>query len=43
MPQGQPIRSVAVFCGSRPGADPAHRAAAVALGAGLAAAGLQLV
>ena len=43
MPQGQPIRSVAVFCGSRPGADPAHRAAATALGAGLAEAGLQLV
>ena len=43
MPQGQPIRSVAVFCGSRLGADPAHRIAAVALGAGLAAAGLRLV
>ena len=43
MPQRQAIRSVAVFCGSRPGADPAHRAAAVALGAGLAAAGLRLV
>jgi len=43
MPQGQPIRSVAVFCGSRLGADPAHRLAAVALGAGLAAAGLRLV
>ncbi len=43
MPQGQPIRSVAVFCGSRLGADPAHRLAAVALGTGLAAAGLRLV
>ena len=43
MPQGQLLRSVAVFCGSRPGADPAHRAAASALGAGLAAAGLRLV
>ena len=43
MPQGQPIRSVAVFCGSRLGADPEHRVAAVALGAGLAAAGLRLV
>ena len=43
MPQGQPIRSVAVFCGSRLGADPAHRLAALALGAGLAAAGLRLV
>lgn len=35
--------SVAVFCGSRFGTDPAFRAAAVALGAGLAAAGLRLV
>ncbi len=43
MPSGPPVRSVAVFCGARPGADPAHRAAAVALGAGLAAAGLRLV
>ena len=43
MPQGQPIRSVAVFCGSRPGHDPAYHAASVALGAGLAEAGLQLV
>ena len=43
MPQGQPLRSVAVFCGSRPGTDPAHRAAASALGAGLADAGLRLV
>ena len=37
------IRSVAVFCGTRPGTDPAHLAAAKALGAGLAAAGLRLV
>jgi uncharacterized protein (TIGR00730 family) len=37
------IRSVAVFCGSRPGGDPAHRAAAVALGRGLAEAGITLV
>lgn len=37
------IRSVAVFCGSRPGHDPAHEAAAVALGAGLAGAGMRLV
>ena len=43
MPPRQPIRSVAVFCGSRPGADPAHRAAAAELGAGLAAAGLRPV
>lgn len=39
----QPIRSVAVFCGSRVGHDPAYAAAAAALGGGLAAAGLRLV
>ncbi len=39
----QPIRSVAVFCGSRAGHDPAHAAAARELGSGLAAAGLTLV
>jgi uncharacterized protein (TIGR00730 family) len=39
----QPIRSVAVFCGSRSGADPAHEAAAQALGTALAEAGLALV
>lgn len=37
------LSSVAVFCGSRFGADPAFRAAATALGAGLATAGLRLV
>lgn len=37
------IRSVAVFCGSRFGTDPAYRQAAEALGAGLASAGLRLV
>lgn len=37
------IRSVAVFCGSRPGRDPACRAAAEALGTGLAEAGMRLV
>ena len=37
------ISSVAVFCGSRPGADPAFLAAARALGAGLARAGIRLV
>ena len=36
------IRSVAVFCGARPGVDPAHMAAARALGARLAAAGITL-
>jgi uncharacterized protein (TIGR00730 family) len=37
------LRSVAVFCGSRVGASPAYRTAAVALGEGLARAGLRLV
>lgn len=36
-------RAVAVFCGSRFGADAAHRAAAQALGAGLAAQGTRLI
>lgn len=37
------IRSVAVFCGTRPGHDPAHAEAARQLGAGLARAGLTLI
>lgn len=37
------IRAVTVFCGSRSGNDPAYRAAAEALGRGLALAGLRLV
>ena len=37
------IHSVAVFCGSRPGNDPAYRAAAQSLGLGLAEAGVRLV
>jgi len=37
------IRSVAVFCGSRFGHDPAYSGAAAALGTGLAAAGIRLV
>jgi uncharacterized protein (TIGR00730 family) len=37
------ISTVAVFCGSRVGTPPAFRAAAVALGRGLAEAGLKLV
>ncbi len=37
------IRSVAVFCGSRFGLSPTYRAASMALGAGLAQAGLRLV
>ncbi len=36
-------RSVVVFCGSRPGRDPAWLAAATALGRGLAAGGIRLV
>ena len=38
-----PLRSVAVFCGSRFGADPAHAQAARALGTGLARQGVKLV
>ena len=38
-----PLRSVAVFCGSRFGADPAHTLAARELGTGLARQGLKLV
>jgi uncharacterized protein (TIGR00730 family) len=37
------IRSVAVFCGSRFGNDPAFAAAATALGAGLAQSGRRLI
>jgi uncharacterized protein (TIGR00730 family) len=37
------IRSVAVFCGSRPGVLPEFKAAAAALGEGLARAGVRLV
>jgi uncharacterized protein (TIGR00730 family) len=37
------IKSVAVFCGSSAGADPAFAAGARALGRGLAAAGIRLV
>ena len=39
----RPIRSVAVFCGSRFGHDPAFTEAGAALGAGLAMAGIRLV
>jgi len=38
-----PVRSVAVFCGSRAGADPAHAEAAAALGQALGRAGITLV
>lgn len=37
------IQSVAVFCGSRPGRSPVFRAAAAALGRGLAEAGMRLI
>ncbi len=40
---GRPIRSVAVFCGSRFGADPRYAAACMMLGAGIARAGWRLV
>ena len=38
-----PIRSAAVFCGSRVGADPAYAEAAAELGRGLGAAGITLI
>lgn len=38
-----PVRSVLVFCGSRPGIDPAHAAAARGVGALLARRGVRLV
>ncbi|MEJ1978167.1 MAG: TIGR00730 family Rossman fold protein [Acetobacteraceae bacterium] len=37
------IRSAVVFCGSRPGRDPAWRDAAEALGRGMAKAGIRLI
>ena len=37
------IRAVAVFCGAHDGDDPVFRAAATALGHGMAEAGLRLV
>lgn len=37
------VRAVAVFCGSRAGADPAYAEAARALGRGLAQAGITLI
>ncbi len=37
------IRSICVFCGSRDGFDPAHRAAAVELGERVGAAGLTVI
>jgi len=43
MTQPAPQKSVCVYCGSRPGDDPAFTREAEALGAGLAAAGMRLV
>ena len=43
MPAPAPHATVAVFCGSSCGADPAFRQAAEALGTGLARAGIRLV
>jgi uncharacterized protein (TIGR00730 family) len=43
MAGGRPVRSVCVFCGSRPGVDPAFTDAAAALGAGIARRGMTLV
>ena len=43
MAQASSRCAVAVFCGSKFGADPAYRQAAVALGTGLARAGIRLV
>lgn len=37
------LRSICVFCGARPGANPAYRAAAEATGAAIAAEGWRLV
>ena len=37
------IRSAVVFCGSRPGRDPAWRESAVELGRGMAQAGIRLI
>lgn len=38
-----PIRSIAVFCGARSGADPVHAEAARELGAAIAEAGITLI
>lgn len=42
-PSNQPLRRVAVYCGSADGADPAYLAEARALGAAIANAGLGMV
>ena len=38
-----PVKSICVFCGSRPGVDPAYTADAEAMGKGIAAKGWRLV
>jgi uncharacterized protein (TIGR00730 family) len=43
MTSSRTLRSVCVFCGSRPGADPAFMEAAAAMGAAIARRGLTLV
>jgi len=43
MAEGPKVRSICVFCGSRPGSDPAFAAAAAGLGTAIAQRGLSLV
>lgn len=43
MADGRAVRSICVFCGSRPGADPAYAVAAAAMGAAIARRGITLV
>lgn len=43
MAEGRTVRSICVFCGSRPGDDPAFATAAAALGTAIAQRGLGLV
>jgi uncharacterized protein (TIGR00730 family) len=43
MAEGRSVRSICVFCGSRPGSDPAFGDAAAALGAAIASRGITLV
>jgi uncharacterized protein (TIGR00730 family) len=43
MAEGRTVRSICVFCGSRPGADPAFAAAAAAMGAAIAKRGMTLI
>jgi uncharacterized protein (TIGR00730 family) len=43
MAEGRSVRSICVFCGSRPGSDPAFGDAAAALGAAIASRGITLI